>query len=171
MGGVELVFLAVFVIFGVVGVVRGYARELGVTTMLLLALFILELIDERYRDSFEGLLVTVTGSAGSAQSLRTVLFCIFLIVIAYISYEGETLGFPGKGRSTLFGLGTGLLNGYLFAGSLWYYLDKASWLSLPVSRDFTAFYLQAVKFLPPAIFKWTYLVGLAVFMLIMRVWK
>ncbi len=139
--------------------------------MLLLALFILELIDERYPDSFERLLVSVTGATGSAQNLRTGLFCAFLILIAYISYEGETLSFPGKGRSTFFSLGTGLLNGYLFAGSLWYYLDRAGWLSLPVTQPFTAFYQQAVKFLPPAIFQWPYLVGLAVFMLIMRVWK
>ena len=41
MGPVEVVFLVVIGIFGAIGVVRGSQRELGVTTMLLLALFVI----------------------------------------------------------------------------------------------------------------------------------
>jgi len=47
MGPVELVFGLLVVIFAAIGVVRGYARELGITTMLLLALFVIEFTDEK----------------------------------------------------------------------------------------------------------------------------
>jgi hypothetical protein len=172
MSPVEAAFLAMFIIFGAVGVVRGYARELGVTTMLLIALFLLEIIDERYIAVFNQVL-TWAGVPATAQSeAKTAIFCGFLILIAFISYQGETLTFPGRGTSNPISLGTGLINGYFFAGSLWYYLDKAGWPWLRVdTQHFTDFYRLVVKLLPPAIFRWEYLIALAVFMLIMRVWK
>jgi hypothetical protein len=172
MGPIEAVFLTMFIIFGVVGVVRGYARELGVTTMLLIALFVLEIIDERYINLFNQVLARVGVPATSQSEVKTAIFCGFLILIAFISYQGETLTFPGKGKSNPFSLGTGLWNGYLFAGSLWYYMDKAGWPWLRVdTQHFTDFYRLVVKLLPPAIFRWEYLIALAVFMLIMRIWK
>jgi hypothetical protein len=44
MGPVEGVFLAIIAMFGAIGVVRGWQQELGVTTMLLLALFVISFI-------------------------------------------------------------------------------------------------------------------------------
>ncbi len=41
---VGIVFLVVMLLFGVIGIVRGVAKELGVTTMLLLALMVLEIM-------------------------------------------------------------------------------------------------------------------------------
>ncbi len=173
MGPVESVFITIFIIFGVVGIVRGQARELGVTTMLLLALLVLELVGDKGQAYLNLFVEKLTVSATAATMLKTLLFCGFLILVAYISYEGETLTFPGKGRNTLFSLGAGLLNGYLFAGSLWYYLDAAGWLGLGLIQkaEFTGFYKLMVNYLPPKVFTWQYLIGLAVFMLIMRVWK
>ena len=171
MGPIEAVFLTIMIIFGVVGVVRGYARELGVTTMLLLALFILEILDERYISQFYSLLSRLDVPATSQAEVKTLIFVVFLIVITFISYQGETLSFPGKGKSNVYSLGAGLLNGYLFAGSLWYYLDKVGWPQMRVTDDFTPFYHMAIKVLPPQIFRWEYLIALAVLMLIMRVWK
>ena len=46
MGPIEIVFLLLVAVFIVIGIVRGYARELGVTTMLLIALFVLEFLSE-----------------------------------------------------------------------------------------------------------------------------
>ncbi len=171
MGPIEAVFLAMFIIFGVIGVVRGYARELGVTTMLLIALFVTEIIDERFATQFYSLLGKLDVPAASQNEIKTLIFIVFLILLTFITYQGETLTFPGKGKSNVYSLGAGLLNGYLFAGSLWYYLDKAGWPLFRVQAPFTAFYDLAVKLLPPAIFRWEYLIALAVFMLIIRVVK
>ena len=82
------------------------------------------------------------------------------------------MSFPGKRGRIFFDLGSGLLNGYLFAGSLWYYLQEANWPILrpvgAISRRITTF---LCAFLPPAIFGWQYLIGLAIIMLIARIWK
>ncbi len=172
MGAVELIFLTVFVIFGIIGVIRGYGRELGVTMMLFIALFVLEFIDERYKAKFTGLITVFTGpSEANQMAARGLIYCAILILVVFISYEGETLSFPGKRGRIFFDLGSGLLNGYLFAGSLWYYLQAANWPILRPTGDFSRVYTTLVNFLPPAIFGWQYLIGLAIIMLIARIWK
>ncbi len=172
MGPIELIFLTLFVIFGIIGVIRGYGRELGVTTMLLLALCVLEFLSERYLIPLNKVLkIVARDDPATLADARSLLFCAILIVVAYISYEGETLSFPGKRGQLLFDLGSGLLNGYLFAGSLWYYLHAAEWPLLNLTGPYTPFYNLMVKLLPPQVFEWQYLVGLAVIMLIARIWK
>lgn len=172
MGPVELIFLTVFVIFGVIGVIRGYGRELGVTTMLFIALFVLELAQENYQPQLTRILTMVAGTDKAAQeSAQALIYCVILLVVTFISYEGETLSFPGKRGRIFFDLGSGLLNGYLFAGSLWYYLHSANWPVLHPTKPYTQLYDTVVRFLPPAVFEWPYLIGLAVIMLIARVWK
>lgn len=172
MGPIELIFLTVFVIFGIIGVIRGYGRELGVTTMLLIALFVLKFVATRYQPQLDRAVGVFVGPEKTAQtSTQALIYCAILIVVVFISYEGETLSFPGKRGRIFFDLGSGLLNGYLFAGSLWYYLDAAKWPILHLAGDFTASYKILVRFLPPAIFDWQYLIGLAVIMLIARIWK
>jgi hypothetical protein len=170
---VEIVFLVTTCIFGVVGIVRGYSRELGVTTMLLLALFVLELIGERYPTQWAMVLGKLFGSdPETLLSASALIYSGFLIVIVFISYHGNTLTFPGKGDNWFFSLDIGLLNGYLFAGSLWYYLETAGWpIVSAIVPNYTSFNQAAMKLLPPAIFTWPYLILLAVFMLIIRVWK
>jgi hypothetical protein len=174
MGPVGFVFLAIAVIFGVIGIVRGYTRELGVTTMLFVALLALELLAGPLEARFTHFLTTVFGVSPEAiPGIEAVIACLFLSIIVFVSYQGATLAFPGKGENWFLGLCVGLLNGYLYAGSLWYYLQGAGWpllhdlITLPYSQ-----LNQAIqKLLPPAIFSWQILAFLVIFMLIMRVWK
>ncbi len=172
MGPIELVFLTLLVTFGIIGVIRGYGRELGVTTMLLITLFVLEFLSESYVTGLNRVLSILAGAdPARLEDTRSLLYCAILIIIVFISYEGETLSFPGTRGRIFFDLGSGLLNGYLFAGSLWYYLHVAGWPVLNLAGPFTRFYELAVKLLPPQVFKWQYLIGLAVFLLIARIWK
>lgn len=168
MGPIEIVFLVVVAIFIAIAFVRGYSKELGVTTMLLIALFVLEFLNERYQTLVDQALNITTGQDAV---LRPWLFVLFLLVITFISYQGNTLSFPGSGNRPIFNFGVGLLNGYLFAGSIWYYLAQAGWPGLPVSQVYSATYLALVRLLPPAVFSWPYFIGLAVILLIARVWK
>jgi hypothetical protein len=169
-GPIEIAFLMLLTVFAIIGIVRGYPRELGVTTMLLVALFVLEFLNERYQGLVDQALGIVTGQ-DEIGPLRAWVFVITLVVIAFITYQGQTLAFPGKAGRLFFDLGTGLLNGYLLVGSIWYYLHQAGWPGLPVMEPFTAFYQAAVRLLPPAVFSWPYFIGLAVILLIARVWK
>ncbi len=170
MGPIEILFLVLVAVFIVIGIVRGYAKELGVTTMLLIALFVLEFVNERYQASLDKALGIVTG-ADAVGPIRAWIFVAILLIITFISYQGQTLSFPGKGNRPVFDVGVGLLNGYLFAGSIWYYLAQAGWPGLPVSQPFTPFYQAIVRLLPPAVFSWPYFIALAVILLIARVWK
>jgi hypothetical protein len=172
MGQIELAFIAVWIVFAVVGVIRGYPRELGVTTMLLLALFITEFIEERYSAIFNRVLGGLTGLDPAGQlTVRVLVYCALLIVVAFIAYEGDTLVFRGKRGKMLFDLGSGVLNGYLFVGSLWYYLDLAKYPLLQRTGDFSPFYTTIIKFLPPAVFTWPYVIGLAILLIMARFWK
>lgn len=168
MGPIEFVFFVVVGIFIAVAFVRGYGKELGVTIMLLIALFVLEFVNERYQALVDQALSLTTGQN---VVLRPWLFVLFLLVITFISYQGNTLAFPGSGNRPFFNFGVGLLNGYLFAGSIWYYLAQAGWPGLPVSQPFTATYQALIRLLPPAVFSWPYFIGLAVILLIARVWR
>lgn len=168
MGPIEIVFLVVIAIFIAIAFVRGYSKELGVTVMLLIALFVLEFLNERYQAAVDAALGLATGQDAV---LRPWLFVLFLLVMTFISYQGNTLAFPGSGSKPFFNFGVGLLNGYLLAGSIWYYLQQAGWPGLPVSQSYTATYQALVRLLPPAVFTWPYFIGLAVILLIARVWK
>lgn len=170
MGPVEFIFLILLGVFAIIGVVRGYPKELGVTTILLVGLFVLELLNERYGTVLDQALNVVTGQP-AVGAARAWLYVIILIVLAFISYQGQTITFPGKAGRTFFDIGTGLLNGYLLVGSIWYYLHQAGWPGLPITAPFTPFYQAVVRLLPPAVFSWPYFIGLAVILLIARVWK
>ncbi len=174
MGPVEIVFVTVWIVFGIIGLARGLWRELGATTMLLIALLALQILTNpkapgyNYWQLFLGLFVT---DPSAYQTVTSVIATIFLLLMAFISYEGETLTFPGKGSNWFFSLGAGLLNGYLFAGGIWYYLDKAGWPGGLIGPPFTPFYTNVVKLLPLAVLPWWLLLILVVFMMIMRVLK
>ena len=104
MGPVEITFFIVIAIFIAIAFVRGYAKELGVTIMLLIALFVLEFINERYS-------AVVQSALGLITSQATVLFpwimVLFLLVMTFISYQGNTLAFPGSGSKPFFNFGVG----------------------------------------------------------------
>ena len=170
MGPIEILFLTLIAVFVVIGIVRGYARELGVTTMLLIGLFVLEFLSERYAALLDKVLGIVTEQQ-AVGPLRAWIYVIVLLILLFISYQGQTLSFSGKGNRPFFDVGVGLLNGYLFAGSIWYYLAQASWPGLPISQPFTPFYEAMLRLLPPAVFSWPYFIALAVILLIARVWK
>ncbi|MCX6031646.1 MAG: hypothetical protein NT169_20380 [Chloroflexi bacterium] len=176
MGPIEIVFVVLLILFAVYGVVRGYAKELGVTLLLLLALFVVVFVESSYKAQLNakvlGPLFNLDPNNPALDVTRNLIYCGFLIVITYASYQGETLAYPGPRKSPLWGLGVGLLNGYLFAGSLWHYLAKANWPLLKVNvEQYTAFYKFAIDYLPPAIFGWKHLIALVTILLILRVWK
>lgn len=172
MGPVEVVFLILIGLFGAIGVVRGWQRELGVTTMLLITLFVIEFVfttsvGQRVESFFAG--------AGVSQEQMVVAESMIavglLLLVAFISYQGQSLVYPGSGKNSFLSLLIGLLNGYLFAGSIWYYLARADWPLADIVPDFSQFYDFFVQILPPAIFGWQFFILLAVAMLILRVVK
>lgn len=172
MGPIEILFLVVIGLFGAIGVVRGYQRELGVTTMLLLALFVIEFFTAT---SLGNRIASGLTSLGVSESQLNTLIdltaCLVLVIVTFISYQGLGLVYPGSGANPFLSLLIGLLNGYLFAGSIWWYLQAAGWPFAKVTEPFSPLYDFLVQFLPPEIFGWQFFILIAVAMLIIRVAK
>ena len=170
MGPIELLFLVLIGLFGAIGVVRGYQRELGVTTMLLLTLFVIEFLTA---SSFGTRITAALVGLGLTETQVTTIFdlsaCVLLMIVMFISYQGLGLVYPGSGQNHFVSLLVGLVNGYLFAGSIWWYLQNAGWPFAKVTDTYTPVYEFLVKLLPPEIFGWQFFILVAVAMLILRV--
>jgi len=182
MGPMEYLWLTIFAIFVLIAFVRGYNKELGTSTLIFVALFLItyfgvpklpELINDLYQKLF--------GAPLSERTLQHVMaagLSIFFIAIIFASYAGDTFSFkgtPAKGfKGFLFNLMVGVMNGYLIAGTLWYLQDYFKYpitdfgiLKLPL----TPFGETLAGFLPPYVVPpifWAVLVGI---MLIFRVRK
>ncbi len=135
---IEVLWIVIFLLFGAIGLVRGFLKELGVTTAVFVAIYIISqwLEKREMMDMMLGKAVKVSPGAFGAFAttdprsdlIRCFLYLLIMVFMVFISYHGETLTFGGSapkgGVGVLFNLMVGLLNGYLIAGTIWYYLDK-----------------------------------------------
>ena len=178
---VESLWFVLVVLFGIVGIVRGFLKELGVTLVLVVLLFGLA----RLSDNMQKILDAITGFT-KVQAIgklygNTDVWLVFyagiILIVMYIAYQGYVIKYPGndpKGiEGTLLSLMIGLINGYLFAGSLWFYLDK---YKEPLVRlglfngEYSALAQKLLKILPPELLN-PFLPFLVVFMIILLVIK
>jgi len=127
------VLVILILIMGVVGIVRGFLRELGVTLVLVATLWALSMVLpvlEGVTNS-GGLGFLGVGPVAETQSTRTLLCLLFsglVILAAFVSYEGETLSYEGTAPKGLVGVSLsfliGAVNGYLLFGTLWWLLNR-----------------------------------------------
>jgi uncharacterized membrane protein required for colicin V production len=129
---VEYLWLTLIGVFGIVGMVRGLWKELGVTTILLLSLFALKL----GWDMVGTKIVSVLPGNMPNTTVEALYYIIPILFITYIAYEGITLKFPIREMKGivkgLLGLPGGLLNGYLVVGTIWDLTNKASYFGFQV---------------------------------------
>lgn len=129
MAPIEVFFGVIVIMFAFIGFVRGFLRELGVTLVLMFLLFFLSRFEPQLTQGLTRIMSSRVLRAGhDADLLQCWLYIFVLVAATFVSYQGETLAFGGKlgpgGQAVLLGGLTGMLNGYLFAGSLWYYMDR-----------------------------------------------
>ena len=121
-----VLFGVLVILFAVIGAMRGWAKELLVTSAVVLGLFMNSIL-ENYVVSYQAALVTQPVSTGF--TIRSLM----LILLAFFGYQTPNIRAlqPKLVRERLeevvLGLFMGLLNGYLLIGSLWYYLDSAGY--------------------------------------------
>lgn len=129
---VEFLWIALIMVFGFVGSARGLNRELGVTTILLLSLFVLKFGWEKVASR----ITAAVGSRLSGGMVEALFYIIVIIFVAFISYEGVHLSFPVRQQRGVskggFGFLGGLLNGYLIVGTIWDVVNQAKYLGLQV---------------------------------------
>lgn len=106
------------IFFALLGFIRGWGREVVATAGILLALFALFQFDSILRGTLF-ILISPTQSF----FVQAAIFS----VIAYIAYQARGIVPERRGSETLqsgvLGGLFGFFNGYLIAGSLWYFMD------------------------------------------------
>ena len=180
-GPLEVLWAVLIVVFAAVGIVRGYPKELGVTTTILAALLlltkggesVLRVLDAsvaRYAES------SVVFEGQYADLIHSVFYILMFVAIVVVSYHGETLAFTGTPPRGPVGVAlnlmSGLLNGYLISGTVWHYLHTFNYpiqllgLFRPPLTDFAQMYL--VPLMPVTLLE-PFLLFLVPFMIVMRV--
>ncbi|HRE26779.1 MAG TPA: CvpA family protein [Anaerolineales bacterium] len=126
MMSITAVFWMLVVIFGIIGGFRGWAKEVLVLFSLILALFLMRVL-QQYVPGVQAAL----DAQGPQQ--QVILRSALMIMLAYFGYQTPNIpAFSGKlARDKLqdFLLGSviGLLNGYFIVGTIWYYLDQTGY--------------------------------------------
>lgn len=129
MGPIETYFTTIAIIFVFIGIARGYAKELSTTVVVLVAIFLLDLLDGRVTPLVLAVVGTIfpnfEPASATADILLCVLYCGAFISAVFANYSGRALNLGGTQApppvGTYLGLLVGLMNGYLVAGTLWYY--------------------------------------------------
>ncbi len=152
---VEYFWFALIFMLGIIGAVRGLGKELGVTTILALSLFVLKFVWNQF-------LPTITTLAQGAplglslEMVKAIVFSVAILFVAIISYEGFVLKFPftdlkGPGKG-FFGFLGGLLNGYMVVGTIWDVVAHAGYFAPKVSavntQTLTSLHQTLVQLLP-----------------------
>jgi len=132
---IEYLWITLMIVLGVVGTSRGLNKELGVTTILLLSLFVLKFVWRQLGERG----IAIVGDRAPADTVMALYYIVIISFVAIISYEGFTLAFPirqMKGVSKgIAGLPGGLLNGYLIFGTIWDVAYRAGYFGLNVPLE------------------------------------
>jgi len=139
MGPIELLFITIGLIVTLIGMARGYVKELGNTVIVLTAIFLLTFFQDELTSLMTKVGTGILGFPDPPNGFLSLFYSTVFIAIVFASYAGKTLDFQGApmpppGRWIL-NLAVGMLNGYLIAGTLWYYQDEFGY---PL-RDITGF--------------------------------
>lgn len=122
-----VVFWMYVILFAIIGAMRGWARELLVSFALILALFIISVL-ERFVPFIQAIAVS---SPPTMFWLRTG------VVLALVFFGYQTPNIPRLSQQNRFarerlqdillGVFLGAFNGYLVVGTIWFYLNAAGY--------------------------------------------
>jgi len=161
MGPIEILYIAIALIVTLIGLARGYVKELGSTLLILVSIFILTFFEEPISAVVSALSQQFFGVEGQStiDAVLSVFYSVVFVILVFGGYAGRTLTFAGKPapppQGTLISLLIGLLNGYLIAGTLWYYQHTynyplGQWVTFENTLTSTA--EAMVEYLPPVVF-------------------
>ncbi len=151
-----VMFWIFVVLFGIIGAMRGWAKELLVTFAVILALFfitVLELFVPFIRDVLSG---------GSGAPLFWIRLGITTVLVLFGYQTPNIPKLAGNNRfarerlqDVLLGIFIGMVNGYFVMGSIWYFLNAANYpfpnvISAPTG-DVGTLVSKYVAILPPAL--------------------
>jgi uncharacterized membrane protein required for colicin V production len=168
---IEFVWLIILLLFGLIGVVRGFLRELGVTMVMVILLFAATFFESKITPALTK--VAAQLAPDDAATVQAAFWVAAIVVTAFVSYHGETLSFKGSPIGGVLGvfvnLSVGLVNGYLIVGSIWFYLDRLRYPLLNISeQSLSPLARSLIPMLPPKLLA-PYFIYIALFLVLMRV--
>ena len=151
---IEAVFYGFMLLFGLIGITRGWVRELVASAGIMLGIFILRTLvvpaktptGEEVKVFFLAkVLEPFTPSRNVVADKKTLLVIEILsfIIVVFFAYYGPTIvGFKARTGGVLqrmregvpgvvLGFLVGMLNGYLIAGTLWYLVKEVGYDVVP----------------------------------------
>jgi len=129
---IQQLFVILIVVMGIIGMVRGFLKELGVTLVLVATLFALDrlipIVNGFINSGGFGFLgLGPVPETPSTDNILFLLFAAMMVGATYIAYQGETLAYEGNNPKgivgTLLGFLIGAVNGYLLFGTIWWLLN------------------------------------------------
>jgi hypothetical protein len=157
MGLIEIYFGSIATIITLIGLAQGYARELGRTMIILVAIFLLLYVEDHLNPILDSLwrLVFSVEDLRTQQLFQSNFYLLLFIMTIFAGYAGRVITFSGQEwpmpRGTILSCLVGAVNGYLISGSLWYYqhiynypLSTIGW----IDTDLSPIAVKLVRFLP-----------------------
>jgi uncharacterized membrane protein required for colicin V production len=151
-------FWFLVILFGVIGAMRGWAKEILVSFSVIIALFIITLL-ENYVPFFRVFLENP--QAGNVKYMFWIRASLILI-LAFFGYQTPSLQrFVASEKfnrdrlqDALLGFVLGFLNGFLVVGSILYYMHMAGYpypefITAPLTPEAQAALDRLVAYLPP----------------------
>ena len=157
------IFWGLVFFFGLIGALRGWAKEILVSFSVLLALFIQQVFGQfvfgGQSDFLPPLLVASGIVPPATYNTAQFYICVALLfLLAFFGYASPPLAqkigakiVREKLQEGLLGFFLGLLNGYLIAGMLWFYISKTGYTvwGITAPQPDTASFAIATSYLLP----------------------
>jgi len=180
---IEYVALLLVLVFGFVGFVRKFPRELGATVGYAAMLFMLAAAQRYLGDGFYDALMRGDGGPANLALGRWFVYMGVIVLWVVILYSGDTLTFAGRWppnpfSGAIFDIAVGLFNGWLVIWTAWHYTHVLGYPSSVFGLIVPAFSARAeswVRFSVPAILPEAYamwlLGGFLTLLIMLRVLK
>ncbi len=160
MGSIEVGYISIGAVILLIGLARGYIKELGATIIILVAIFLLTFPEDQIISVLTRIGNGFADPNDPAQLNRfmATVFTLTFTAIVFSGYAGETLKFRGKmakqPAGCLISFLVGLVNGYLIAGTVWYYQERFGypWYGRFIP-DFSETAQRLIAVLPPSLFE------------------
>lgn len=136
------------ILFGLIGSMRGWAKELLVTFGVILGLFLIAVCERFAPDTLRRFLL----ERGTAQFWVKSLVILVLVIFGYQTPNIQRIAQGHFAREkisdALLGFFIGALNGYLIVGTIWYFMEWANYPFAPHIRP-PETTLAMMNYLPP----------------------
>ena len=122
-----VVFYIFVILFSIIGVIRGWAQELIVTFSVILAFFLINIVEEYILENY------VSEAFILNPSRQFLIRGGIIALLVFFGYQTPRISrFAAAMRKnrisdSFFGFFLGGINGYLITGSMWYYLASAGY--------------------------------------------